>query len=159
MEIHYYSCIKPLPTAEMRTKKAKRYDEQIDREIEKSIARFSEHLMSNSKWVRLIDKLVDNSNCIEKIEFKKVQNEQIGELYLEEDTTYGFDYWQNGFEGHNSLGGWLIFKEIEYLIFPKTIRTEPLKEQNLIKIQELIKSVGQFILDTDEERIKLICYR
>ena len=88
-----------------------------------------------------------------------MQNEQIGELYLEEDTTYGFDYWQNGFEGQNSLGGWLTFKEIEYLIFPKTVRTEPLKEQNLIKIQELIESVGQFALDTNEDRIKLICYR
>ncbi len=30
----------------MRTKKAKRYDKQIDREIEKSVAHFSEHLMS-----------------------------------------------------------------------------------------------------------------
>ena len=143
----------------MRTKKAKRYDKQIDREIEKSVAHFSEHLMSNSKWVRLIDKLVEKSSEVQKIEFKKVQSEQIGELYLEEDTTYGFDYWQNGFEGHNSLGGWLTFKEIEYLIFPKTIGTEPLKEQNLIKIQELIESVGQFAFDTNEDRIKLICYR
>ncbi|WP_106794703.1 hypothetical protein [Aquimarina sp. Aq78] len=71
----------------MRTKKAKRYDEQIDREIEKSVARFSEHLMSNSKWARLIDKLVGDSGKIEKIEFKKVQSEGIGELYLTEDTT------------------------------------------------------------------------
>ncbi|RZS90573.1 hypothetical protein [Aquimarina brevivitae] len=146
-------------TTKMRTKKAKRYDEQIDREIEKSIVRFSEHLMSNSKWVRLVDSLVDNLNWIEKIKFKKVQNEQIGELYLEEDITYGFDYWQNGFEGHNSLGGWLTFKEIEYLIFPKRVSTEPLLEQNLIKIQEIIESVGEFALDINEERIKLICYR
>jgi len=143
----------------MRTKKAKRYDNQIDREIEKSVAHFPEHLMSNSKWVRLIDKLVEESSEVQKIEFKKVQSEQIGELYLEEDTTYGFDYWQNGFEGHNSLGGWLTFKETEYLIFPKTVGTEPLKEQNLIKIQALIESVGQFALDTNEDRIKLICYR
>jgi hypothetical protein len=143
----------------MRTKKAKRYDNQIDREIEKSVAHFSEHLMSNSKWVRLIDKLVEESSEVQKIEFKKVQSEQLGELYLEENTTYGFDYWQNGFEGHNSLGGWLTFKEIEYIIFPKAIGTEPLKEQSLIKIQELIESVGQFALDTNEDRIKLICYR
>ncbi|KAB1155949.1 hypothetical protein F7018_11620 [Tenacibaculum aiptasiae] len=143
----------------MRTKKAKRYDEQFEREIEKSIVRFSEHLMSNSKWVRLIDRLVDNSNWIEKIEFKKVQNEKIGELYLQEGTTYGFDYWQNGFEGINSLGGWLAFKEIEYLIFPKAVTNEPSNEQYLIRIQELIESIGQFALDTNEERIKLICYR
>ncbi len=143
----------------MRTKKAKKYDQQIDREIEKSVTNFTEHLMSNSKWVRLIDKLVEESNEVQKIEFKKVQNEQIGEIYLEKDTTYGFDYWQNGFEGHNSLGGWLTFKEIEYLIFPKVIKIEPLKIQSLVKIKELIKSVGEFALDIDEERIKLICYR
>ncbi|AUP80906.1 hypothetical protein [Flavivirga eckloniae] len=143
----------------MRTKKAKKYDQQIDREIEKSVANFTEHLMSNSKWVRLIDKFVEESSEVQKIEFKKVQNEQIGEIYLEEDTTYGFDYWQNGFEGHNSLGGWLTFKEIEYLIFPKVIKTEPLKSQSLVKIKELIESVGKFALDINEERIKLICYR
>lgn len=143
----------------MRTKKAKRYDEQIDREIEKSVAHFSEHLMSNSKWIRLIDKIVEESSYFQRIEFKKVQSEQIGELYIEEDTTYGFDYWQNGFEGHNSLGGWLTFKEIEYLVFPKTIRAEPLKEQDLVKIKEVIESVGKFTLDSKEERLKLICYR
>jgi hypothetical protein len=48
----------------MRTKKAKRYDEQIDREIEKAVAHFSEHLMSNSKRVRLIDKLVEELSDI-----------------------------------------------------------------------------------------------
>ena len=143
----------------MRTKKAKRYDERIDREIEKSVARFSEHLMSNSKWVRLIDKLVDGSDKIEKIEFKKVQNDRIGELYLSKDTTYGFDYWQNGLEGYNSLGGWLTFKEIEFLIFPKTIKTAPLKEQTLSIIYELIESVGQFTLEVTNDYIKLICYK
>ena len=143
----------------MRTKKAKRYDEQIDREIEKAVSRFSEHLMSNSKWVRLIDRLVEDADKIKKIKFKKVQKDQIGELYLKEDTTFGFDYWQNGFEGHNSLGGWLTFKEIEYLIFPKVIDREAQLEQDLDQIKELIKSVGQFSLDIDDDRIKLICYR
>lgn len=148
-----------LEVTKMRTKKAKRYDEQIDREIEKSIFHFSEHLMSNSKWVRLIDKLVDGSDKIEKIEFKKVHDERIGELYLSENTTYGFDYWQNGFEGHNSLEGWLTFKEIEFLIFPKTVKADPLKEQNLTIIYELIESVGQFALELTDNYIKLICYR
>jgi len=148
-----------LPTIKMRTKKAKRNDKQKEREIEKSISRFSEHLMSNSKWVRLIDKLVEGIDKIKKIEFKKVHSERIAELYLEEDTTYGFDYWQNGFEDSNSLDGPLFFKEIEYLIFPKIVDTETHKEQNLKEIVELIENVGQFVLDVNEERIKMICYR
>lgn len=143
----------------MKTKKIKRYHKQIDREIEKSVSRFSEQLMSNSKWVRLVDKLVESSDLIKKIVFKKVQNEELGELYLDEDTTYGFDYWQNGFEGCNSLGGWLTFKEIEYLIFPKNISTLPPKEQSLAKIVELIESAGQFSIDINEERLKLFGYR
>ncbi len=143
----------------MRTKKAKRYDAQIDREIEKAVTRFSEHLMSNSKWVRLIDKLVDNSEKITKIEFKKVQLDKVGELYLEEDTTFGFDYWQNGFEGHNSLGGWLTFKEIEYLIFQKIVDKKSEIKQDLNEIINLINSVGQFALDIDDEKVKLICYK
>ena len=143
----------------MRTKKAKKYDEQIDREVEKVISMFSQHLMSNSKWVRLVNKLVENGDKIKKIEFKKVQNDQKGELYLSSDTTFGFDYWQNGFEGHNSLGGWLTFKEIQYLSFPKTINEENNVKQDLVQIAELINSVGQFSLEIDENELKLICYK
>ncbi|MEW7292899.1 hypothetical protein [Aquimarina sp. 2304DJ70-9] len=148
-----------LPIITMRTKKAKKYDEQLDREIEKAVSRFSEHLMSNSKWVRLIDTLVDNASKIKKIEFKKVQKNQIGELYLTEGTTYGFDYWQNGFEGHNSFGCWLVFKEIEYLVFPKVVNSDKQLEQDLTEIKDLIDKVGQFFLDIDDNGIKLICYK
>ena len=102
----------------MRTNNAKRHDDQIERDVEKSISKFSQHLMSNSKWIKLVDKFVQNTDKILKIEFKKVKNDKIGELYLDEDTTFGFDYWKNGFEGCNSLGGWLTFKEIEFIIFP-----------------------------------------
>ena len=143
----------------MRTNKAKRYDKQIDREIEKAISKFSKHLMSNSKWVRLIDKLVDNCDKIKKVEFKKIQNDLMGELYLNPDTTFEFDYWQDGFEGHNSLGGCLAFKEIEYLIFPRIIDLENNTVQDLEHIMKLISSVGEFPIDLDENRLKLICYQ
>ena len=143
----------------MRTNKAKIYDEQIDREIEKAISRFSQHFMSNSKWVRLIDKLVENNDKVKKILFKKVQKKPIGELYLNEDTTYGFDYWENGFEGHNSLGGWLTFKEIEYIIFPRVIDLDNNVEQDLEQIMKLLTNVGQFDLELNENSLKLTCYK
>ena len=143
----------------MRTKKATRYDQQREREIDKAISKFSQRLMSNSKWVKLIGVLVEHINKIHKIEFKKVQGDQVGELYLDADTTFGFDYWQEGFEEHNSLGGVLAFKEIEYLLFPKVVdRDEPV-EQDINYIEELIKNVGDFCLDKDEQRLKLICYK
>ena len=74
----------------------------------------------------------------DQIEFKKVQNDKIGELYLDEDTTFGFDYWKNGFEGCNSLGGWLTFKEIEFIIFPKIIDSNKNITQDLNEIEKLI---------------------
>lgn len=133
--------------------------EQNIREIEKSVSRFSEHLMSDSKWVRLISGLIKNADKIKKIEFRKVQNKQRGELYINSDTKFNFDYWQNGFEGNNSLGGWITFKEIEYLVFPKIVNKEAQLEQDLGKIKEIIESIGLFSLDMDDNRIKLICYR
>ena len=141
----------------MRTKKAVRHEEQIDREIEKAVSRFSQHFMSNSKWVRLINKLVENADKILKIEFKKIQQNEIGELYIGEDTAFDFDYWQIGFEGNNSLGGWLTFREIEYLIFPKTVNVVKRIEQDLEQIEAVIKSAGKFFLETDDKGLKLIC--
>ena len=133
--------------------------EQNIREIEKSVSRFSEHLMSDSKWVRLISGLIKNADKIKKIEFRKVQNKQRGELYINSDTKFNFDYWQNGFEGNNSLGGWITFKEIEYLVFPKIVNKEAQLEQDLDTIKQIIENVGLFSLDIDDNRIKLICYR
>jgi hypothetical protein len=143
----------------MRTNKAKIYDKQIDREVEKAVSKFSQHLMSNSKWVRLTETLVENIDAVKKVEFKKVHNDLIGQLYLNEDTTFGFDYWEDGFEGHNSLGGVLSFKEIEYLIFLRAIDFENNIEQDLDRIVKLITNVGQFNLDIDENRLKLTCYK
>ncbi len=142
----------------MRTNKAIQYDKQIDREIEKAVSKFSQHLMSNAKWVRLIDNLVDNIDKVKKVKFKKVQNEVVGELYLNADTTFRFDYWENGFEGHNSFGGWLAFKEIEYLIFPRTVDTDNNILQDLDQIVQLMNSIGQFSIDLNEDRLKLNCY-
>ena len=143
----------------MMTKKALRHHVQIEREIEKAVSRFTQPLMSNSKWVRLIRKLVENADNVLKIEFKKVQQHQLGELYLEGDTEFGFDYWQNGFEGCNSLGGWLTFKEIEYLFFPKNIASSEQEEQDLEQIEAILHSVGLFLLEKDEQGIKLLCYK
>ncbi|MDO7876334.1 hypothetical protein Q5H93_16435 [Hymenobacter sp. ASUV-10] len=143
----------------MTTKKALRHYEQIDREIAKAASRFSQQLMSNSKWVRLIGKLVEHADKILTIEFKKVQQDRIGQLHLAEDTEFGFDYWQTGFEGCNSLGGWLIFKEIEYLFFPRVIDAGKQLEQDLQQIEAIINSVGQFSLEMDEAGLKLHCYK
>lgn len=141
----------------MRTNKAMRYDEQKIRDIEKAVAQFSQQLMSNSKWVRLIEAIVNNADDFKKIQFKKIQNVRIGELYLDKDSIFEFDYWQSGFEGNNSFNDWLEYKEIEYLIFPKNVDSNNI--QNLEEIKLIIEKVGQFNLEIDEDELKLICYK
>jgi hypothetical protein len=76
----------------MRTKKTLRYDEQNIRDIEKAVSEFPQQLMSNSKWIRLIKAIVDNAHQFKKIRFKKIQTDKIGELYLNEDSIFEFDY-------------------------------------------------------------------
>lgn len=141
----------------MRTKKALRYDEQKIRDIEKAVSQFSQHLMSNSKWIRLIEAIIDNAHEFKKIQFKKIQNDRIGELYLNEDSIFEFDYWQRGFEGNNSLGDWLEYKEIEYLIFPKIVDSNNI--QNLEEIKLIIEKVGRFNIKIDKDELKLVCYK
>jgi len=143
----------------MRTKKDLKFDEQRVREIDKATSKFSQHLMSNAKWVRLVHKLAENADQILKIQFKKVQHDTIGALFIDKDTTFGFDYWQEGFEASNSLGGTLAFKEIEYLIFPRYVDSEQALEQDLKVIEALIQSVGHFDLETEVNGIKLNCYK
>lgn len=141
----------------MRTNKSKRYEQQQIKELEKSTSNFSQHLMSNSKWVKLIDSLVQNITLLSTIQFKKIQSSEIGELLLTEDIEYGFDYWQNGFEGCNTLGGWLLFKEIEYLIFQSDEKSES-NTQNLSQIQDIINNVGNFSIEIYDDHLKLNCY-
>lgn len=143
----------------MKTDTNNVYDNQIDQEIENAISKFSEHLMSNSKWVRLVEKLIENVDMVKKVEFKKVHKDLFGQLYLNEDITFEFDYWKNGFEGHNSLGGWLTFKEIECLVFPRVIDFDNNLEQDLKQIMKLITSIGQFDLHLNESMLKLKCYK
>jgi len=140
-----------------RTKNAIRYDEQKVREIEKAVAQFSQQLMSNSKWIRLVETIVENANDFKKIQFKKIQNNNIGELFINEDSIFEFDFWQSGFEGNNSLGDWLEYREIEFLIFPEIINSKV--SHDLYKIEKKIRNIGEFCIEHDENELKLICYK
>ncbi|UZT99950.1 hypothetical protein ODZ84_10455 [Chryseobacterium fluminis] len=141
----------------MRTKKARSYDDQKIKDIEKAASKFRQSFMSNSKWIRLIETIVDHADEFKKIQFKKIQNDRIGELYLTHESTFEFDYWQTGFEGNSSFGGWLEYREIEYLIFPKIINSD--RVQDLESIKLIIEKTGMFHCETDEKEIKLICYK
>lgn len=78
-------------------------------------------------------------------------------LYLDENSLFEFDYWKTAFEGNNSFNDWLEYREIEHLIFQKTVDSRT--NQDLGKISSIIKSVGEFYLESDEHELKLICYK
>lgn len=132
-------------------------NDDLMKSIEKEVSKFSQHLMSNAKWIKLIDHLVNNMDEIKKIQFKRVQDDRIGELYLDENSSFEFDYWQTAFEGINSFGGWLQYKEIEYLSFPEKVDSKT--EQDLEKISTIIQTIGEFYLESDKNELKLICYK
>lgn len=133
-------------------------EQKAEQDIDKFLSKFSQSFMSNSKWIRLIDELLKHIDNIKKVQFKKVQFDYIGELYLSKDTKYEFDYWDIGFEGNNSFGGWLTFKEIEFLIFPRQLSETNSATQDIETIMNLISNIGQFNLELNEENLKLKCY-
>jgi hypothetical protein len=128
-----------------------------DEAIERCLRSFSQHLMSNAKWVRLIQHITSHMHLFDKILFKRVQDDKEGELYLQEDTSYKLDYWDIGFEGNHSLGGWLTFKEIEYLLFPPVNDNEQ-PQDYLSQIETSISGIGEFRFERAAEGLKLICY-
>lgn len=135
--------------------------EDLDIELEKFVRKtFSYEIMSNSKWLKLIQLIINNSDSFKKIEFKKVLNDEIGELFISENTVYEFDFWKTGFEGCNSFGGWLLYKEIEYLKFPaKLIVKDKPVSQNLLEIKNLIDSVGKFDYEITNHNLYFNCYK
>ncbi len=131
---------------------------QIELKIEKAISKYSQRYLSNSKWLKLINLFVCNIDIVKKVQVKKVHCDEIGELYIDENTRLNFDYYDIGFEGKNSFGGWLTFKEIEYLVFPREIESIKNKTQDLEQIRNLINSIGQFSLELEFDELKLKCY-
>lgn len=135
--------------------------EELDKKLDKLIAeKFSSNCMSNRKWIKLIDSLVENAELIKRVEFKKVLEEKIGLLFITKDIQYEFDYWNIGFEGVNSFGGWLLYKEIEFLKFPSQFQHgEKVEKQNLVEIKKVIDKLGQFDMFIQDDELTLLCYK
>jgi len=135
--------------------------EEIDQKLDQTIKqKFSSGYMSNKKWVKLIDTFVENAELIKRVEIKKVLEEKIGLIFISENLQYEFDYWNIGFEGVNSFGGWLLYKEIEFLKFPAKFQNENLyQEQDLIEIKEIINKIGIFEMTDQNDELILFCYK
>ncbi|MDW8852074.1 DUF6678 family protein [Flavobacterium sp. MMLR14_040] len=135
--------------------------DELDKKLDKTIQQnFSSSYMSNQKWVKLINAFVANSEWIKKVEVKKILDERVGLLYISNDFAYQFDYWNIGFESSHSFGGWLLYKEIEFISFPSKFQNGKLiEEQNLNRIKEIINKVGLFELVEQDGELILFGYK
>ncbi|UOQ51279.1 hypothetical protein [Hymenobacter cellulosivorans] len=121
--------------------------------------------MSNSKWVKLIARLVENCHLIKECRVKLLGEEYTGLrlLRIDEDVTFNFDYYPAAMEAMISGKpyGWKFYCQIEWLDFPSTVtdaQGRPVA-QDTAAIQDQIAEVGRFQLALTGDNLRLYAYQ
>ncbi|WP_046242292.1 hypothetical protein [Hymenobacter terrenus] len=136
----------------------RRDDEALDKLIQSAQL---QPLLSNAKWVKLLDALVKNWPFVHTCTVKLIWEEASGErrLLFDENTSFAFDYYANAMEamvsGSPRLGGWVAYKEIEWLDFPRFAGDA---EQNLGHLQQHLAQIGQFRVEESADNLRLYAY-
>ena len=136
----------------------RRDDEALDRLIQTAQL---QPLLSNAKWVKLLSALVKNWPSIHVCRVKLIWEEASVERWLlfDEHTSYAFNYYANAMEamvsGSPRLGGWVAYKEIEWLYFPRFAAGG---EQNLGQLQQQLARIGQFRVEKSADNLRLYAY-
>ena len=137
-----------------------RSEEYLDKIIKN---RFSGSFMSNYKWVKLIEILVDNAHLIKKCQVKLIWEEKhLRELLIDEHTSYQFDYYESSMESMISGPpyGWYAYKEIQWIAFPRKIySTKNAIQQDIIKIYEVIRQTGELCVEIDNNELIIYAYK
>jgi hypothetical protein len=116
-------------------------------------------LLSNAKWVKLLDLLVQQWPLLRECKAKLIwEGADVDRwLLLDEHTSYGFNYYARAMEGliSGKPRGWYDYKEIEWLeLFPS-----PGDEaQHLDQLQQAIAQLGQFRLERSPDKLRLYAY-
>jgi len=137
----------------------RRDDEALDKLIQTAQL---QPLFSNAKWVKLLDTLVANWPSIRTCTVKLIWEEASGErrLLFDEDTSYEFDYYSSAMEamitGSPRLG-WAAYKEIEWLDFPRFLKSGA-GEQDLGWWQQQLAQIGQFKVAESPDNLRLYAY-
>ena len=134
-------------------------DEELNKFIKK---KSSSSLMNDSKWVKLIQTLVNNYELIGKCEVKLIYDDKIRTLIIDKDDQFNFDFYARAVEAmitHVS-GGWTLYKEIEWISFPRIYdqNNQP-QNQDLEKIREIIHEIGQFNDELSDEYYRIYSYK
>ena len=116
-------------------------------------------LLSNAKWVKLLDLLVQQWALLRECKVKLIWEGPDVErgLLLDEHTSYGFNYYATAVEAlvSGKPRGWYAYKEIEWLdLFPA-----PDKEaKHLDQLQQAIAQLGQFRVEKAADKLRLYAY-
>ncbi|MDO7846815.1 hypothetical protein Q5H92_10640 [Hymenobacter sp. M29] len=80
-------------------------------------------------------------------------------LLFDENTSYAFNYYATAMEamvsGSPRLGGWVAYKEIEWLDFPQFAAGA---EQKLGQLQQQLAQIGQFRVEESADNLRLYAY-
>lgn len=116
--------------------------------------RFSAFYMSDAKWVRLLKALSEIGPSISECRVKLVWDEGVGNLRVDENICFGFDFYENSMEAmvSPSSKGWHFYKEIEWIEFSDN-------GQDLGKIEAHIRKFGVFEFEARSEGLRLYGYK
>lgn len=121
---------------------------------DKLIAQYSASLMSDAKWVKLLDALssIENLQCQATV--KLVWDDTPRDFRLDDDLQYQFDYYDKSMEAMISgyPKGWYDYKEIESLTITST-------HEQLNIIIKAIHSIGRLETSYTPTEIKILAYR
>lgn len=134
---------------------------QDDAALDRLVARFSVSLMSNAKWVRLLDALTAAPEIVTRCTAKLAWDDAVRSFRIA-GAHYGFDYYDRAVEGLISgpPSGWYQYREIEWIAFPRTHGSPARRiEQDLGAIRDRIHGLGQFALQADPDELRLYAYR
>ncbi|NML64992.1 hypothetical protein HHL22_07210 [Hymenobacter sp. RP-2-7] len=152
------------PFRQMHKKTIQPDDKQLDKLI---AANSLLPYMSNRKWVKLLHALITHADEVQECRVKLLWEAegQMRHLLFDENTSFGFDYYQEAMEAMVSgpPRGWYGYREIEWLDFPRiATRREgrpPMPiTQNLKFIQAVVNQVGKFHIELEDNNLRVYCY-
>ena len=127
--------------------------------IEKIILeKYTGSFMNNSKWVKLIQKIVENFDVIKNCSVKLIYDENVRLLNITGNEQYDLDFYSNSMEGmltNPIVPGWTVYKEIEWISFPSD--TEVV--QDILKIKQQIETLGKFNDELTDNYYRIYAYK
>ena len=116
--------------------------------------RFASSFMSDAKWVRLLEALVDVRSLFEFCQVKLVWDESTRDMWIPSSSSFGFAYYQSSMEGMISgiSRGFYRYQEVEWI----ELNAET---ENAESIAFKLKNIGKFELERSQNGLKLYAYR